>query len=68
MEMVFDAREDYERRLVAVAPSQGVERLAQQYVDELRPCYEWQGLHGRKDNYEERSREAARSRLARNLH
>jgi hypothetical protein len=40
-----DAREDYERRMFAIAAGPGVERLAQQYVDELRPCYEWEGLH-----------------------
>jgi hypothetical protein len=44
MNMVYGAREDYERRMFAIA-GPGVERLAQQYVDELRPCYEWEGLH-----------------------
>jgi hypothetical protein len=46
MKMVYDARERYERKLFAIAAAPGVERLAQQYVDELRPCYEWEGLHG----------------------
>jgi hypothetical protein len=43
--MVFEARENYERRLVASANTSGVEVLAQQYVDRLRPCYEWEGFH-----------------------
>jgi hypothetical protein len=43
--MVYSAREDYERRLVAAASTTGVDRLAQRYVDELRPCYESEGLH-----------------------
>ena len=45
MDMVFAARESYERRLVAAANRPGVDRLAQQYVDELKPCYEWEGFH-----------------------
>jgi hypothetical protein len=45
MDMVFAARENYERRLVAAANRPGVDRLAQQYVDELKPCYEWEGMH-----------------------
>ena len=45
MAMVYEARENYERRLVAAAGAAGVETLAQQYVDDLRPCYEWEGFH-----------------------
>ena len=45
MNMVYGAREDYERRMFAIAAGPGIERLAQQYVDDLRPCYEWEGLH-----------------------
>ena len=45
MKMVYAAREGYERRLVAAASTAGVDRIAQQYVDELRPCYEWEGFH-----------------------
>ena len=44
MTMVYAAREGYERKLVAAA-GPGVDRAAQQYVDELRPCYEWEGFH-----------------------
>ena len=45
MTIVYEAREGYERKLVAAAATDGVERLAQDYVDELRPCYEWEGFH-----------------------
>jgi hypothetical protein len=45
MDMVYDARENYERRLVASANTTSVDRLAQEYVDALRPCYEWEGYH-----------------------
>jgi len=45
MEMVHTAREGYERRLVAAASRSGVEALAQRYVDDLKPCYEWEGFH-----------------------
>lgn len=44
MRMVSAAREGYERKLVA-AGGRDTERLAQQYVDDLRPCYEWEGFH-----------------------
>ena len=45
MAMVYAAREGYERKLVAASGAPGVERLAQEYVDALRPCYEWEGYH-----------------------
>ena len=45
MRMVYAAREGYEGKLVAGATRSGVERLAQEYVDNLRPCYEWEGFH-----------------------
>jgi len=45
MGMVYAARESYERRLVASVNTAGVETLAQRYVDDLRPCYEWEGYH-----------------------
>jgi hypothetical protein len=45
MRMVYAAREGYERKLVAAAGIAGAPRLAQQYVDALRPCYEWEGFH-----------------------
>lgn len=45
MTMVYAAREGYERKLVAASARSGVEKLAQEYVDALRPCYEWESLH-----------------------
>ena len=45
MAMVYSAREGYEGKLVAAAGTRGAERLAQAYVDDLRPCYEWEGYH-----------------------
>jgi hypothetical protein len=44
MRMVYAAREGYEGKLVASGGA-GTERLAQQYIDELKPCYEWEGFH-----------------------
>lgn len=45
MAMVYGAREAYEGKLVAASTASGVEQLAQEYVDTLRPCYEWEGFH-----------------------
>jgi len=45
MRMVYAAREGYEAKLAASATTAGVARLAQAYVDALRPCYEWEGFH-----------------------
>ena len=45
MTMVYAAREGYERKIVAASELGGVEALAQEYVDRLRPCYEWEGFH-----------------------
>lgn len=45
MRMVLAAREGYERKLVAGASGTDPSRLAQEYVDALRPCYEWEGFH-----------------------
>ena len=45
MRMVYAAREGYEAKLAAAASAAGARRLAQQYVDALRPCYEWEGFH-----------------------
>ena len=45
MTMVYAAREGYEAKLVAAAAGTRVERLAQDYVDRLLPCYEWEGFH-----------------------
>jgi hypothetical protein len=45
MAMVYAAREGYEAKLFAAAGVSGAERFAQEYVDDLRPCYEWEGYH-----------------------
>jgi hypothetical protein len=45
LRMMYAAREGYEGKLVAAAATPGVERLAQEYVDDLRPCYEWESFH-----------------------
>ena len=45
MRMVYAAREGYEAKLAASASAAGTAALAQQYVDALRPCYEWEGFH-----------------------
>lgn len=45
MRMVYAAREGYEAKLAASASAAGAAALAQQYVDALRPCYEWEGFH-----------------------
>lgn len=43
--MVYTARVRYERKLSAVSPDPRAPELAAEYVDALRPCYEWEGLH-----------------------
>ena len=45
MGMVYAAREGYEAKLAASTAAAGAPRLAQDYVDALRPCYEWEGFH-----------------------
>src|SRR5262245_10010917 len=42
--MVYEAQVQYERRLVA-ASAGNTAALAAAYVDELQPCYEWEGFH-----------------------
>jgi len=44
-EMVYAAQVSYERRLAAVSGDPDAPRLAAGYVESLRPCYEWEGLH-----------------------
>jgi hypothetical protein len=44
LEMVYQARVRYERRLVAVSDDPRAPELAASYVDDLGPCYEWEGL------------------------
>jgi hypothetical protein len=44
--MVYTASVAYERRLAAVSPDPRAPALAKEYVDRLRPCYEWEGFHG----------------------
>lgn len=43
--MVYDAQVRYERRLIAASTSSGADALAVAYVNELHPCYEWEGFH-----------------------
>ena len=45
LSMVHEAQVRYERRLVAVTDDPRAASLAAQYVDDLRPCYEWEGYH-----------------------
>lgn len=45
MRMVYAAREGHEAKLFAAASDDGVGKLAQVYVEDLRPCYEWEGFH-----------------------
>jgi hypothetical protein len=49
MRMVYAAREGYEGKLVASGGA-GTELLAHQFVDELKPCYEWEGFHDCPEN------------------
>ncbi len=43
-EMVHSARVRYERRLVAASTTAGVDAVAFAYVNDLKPCYEWEGF------------------------
>ena len=43
LRMVYDAWVNYERRLAAVSDDPRASELAREYVDGLRPCYEWEG-------------------------
>ena len=43
--MVQAAQVNYKRRLVAVSNDREAPALAAAYVDNLRPCYEWEGFH-----------------------
>jgi hypothetical protein len=45
MFMGYESLTRYERRLVAISPTAGVDAIAQQYVTELAPCLEWEGFH-----------------------
>jgi hypothetical protein len=42
--MVYNVQVRYERRLVAASPPPGADTLAEAYVTELQPCYEWEGF------------------------
>jgi hypothetical protein len=44
-DMVYDAWAGYERRLAAASADPKAPALARAYVDDLRPCYEWEGFH-----------------------
>jgi len=43
--MVYEAQVRYERRLFAIADAPYATARAVRYVDQLRPCYEWEGYH-----------------------
>jgi hypothetical protein len=43
MGMLLDASVDYERRLASMSTSPEAAVLAESYVNQLRPCYEWEG-------------------------
>jgi len=43
--MVHAAQVNYERRLAAISEERNAIALAVEYVEQLRPCYEWEGLH-----------------------
>ena len=43
LRMVYDAWVNYERRLAAVSEDPRASQLARGYVEDLRPCYEWEG-------------------------
>jgi hypothetical protein len=43
--IVYTAWVEYERRLAAVSLDPKAPALAKEYVDRLRPCYEWEGAH-----------------------
>lgn len=45
MGMVRSTRVKYERLLAAASDDVQAPALAMDYVDRLRPCYEWEGLH-----------------------
>jgi hypothetical protein len=44
-DMVHTALVGYEARLVALSDNPRAPALAAAYVDRLRPCYEWEGMH-----------------------
>jgi hypothetical protein len=44
MEMVHEAEVNYEVRLAAISDRSDSPQLAVEYVDGLRPCYEWEGM------------------------
>ncbi len=44
-EMVYEVMVRYERLLVAFATNSKAQADAVNYVNELRPCYEWEGYH-----------------------
>jgi hypothetical protein len=45
MVMVYETQVRYERRLFAVIDVPDAAARAAKYVDDLRPCYEWEGYH-----------------------
>ena len=43
--LLYSAMVRYERLLAAFAADRNQQTLAAEYVDKLRPCYEWEGYH-----------------------
>ena len=43
--MVNTARLRYERKLAAVSDDPSAQTLAAEFVERLKPCYEWEGYH-----------------------
>jgi hypothetical protein len=41
--MLYTASVSYEQRLAAISGDSAARRMAREYVDRLRPCYEWEG-------------------------
>ncbi len=45
-DMIYSAQVRYERRLVAASTVADTDALAIAYVNDLKPCYEWEGASG----------------------
>jgi hypothetical protein len=45
LKMVYAARLRYERRLAAVSDDPRAQTSAAEFVERLKPCYEWEGYH-----------------------
>jgi hypothetical protein len=45
LKMVYTARLRYERKLAALSDQPGAQTSAAEFVERLKPCYEWEGYH-----------------------